>query len=754
MAEYLYSTNEGKKTSWNSLLQLFKRQKTAILISLILLIAASLAFYFLQEKDYRAAAFIRFDENASIYLSENQNLDLNEEAEYIKSDNFLRRTAAEIVSSNSGRTVNLFLEEKTEIPAGDTSALINSVSGKFNESISVERNRNSIIAYIEAPSEEGAAAAAEQIAESFTNYISEKFDNSVQITSFIDEKIEVRNTELNKNRKALKDYKDANRNIILADRYSVLIQNISSLEAELEKKEIERQLSQILLDNYRKTLNKIDTEIAESVLDIEDQYIKQIKGQISDLKAESPEGPGNDNPNFSNSLSALTNDLRTAVDDYVDDLISSKRLRKSEEEIVHRFAFNVQLLQINESASEKSKANIYDQLTNYEYQFGRIPRRSSELAGLTRRANFNEEVLAKLQSLEKDNNWQEFVSANNFAGLDYDVSIVGETGYGIFSLLLIGLGSGLIIGLLVATGLNMFFSYVSSPGDIETFGLKLIAIIPKLNTKNLAEKKADEDNNLSNSLLFSDENYLLAEESFKRLQDYLKNAFLDKSVKSLIVTSSVEDEGKSTIAANLAITIANLGSRVLLVDANMRSPKLAEIFNVDSSASLPHYLFKKKELKDIIIPTHVNNLKLITSIEFNQNLSLVLSSKRMKNFMHLVNSEYDYVIYDTPSINEATDALLISDNVDETILISRDEKTSFDDLRKTIKQFSSNEISIAGVVLNDYDMQKLSPEYEEYYGFSHLMKGSKKKKNINEEEINLSDDLPFDVENRDPESKN
>ncbi len=754
MAEYLYSTTEGKKTRLNFLLNSLTRQKTTVFISIILLAAVSLVYYFLQEKDFRAAAFIRFDENASIYLSDNQTLKIDEEADYITSDDFLKKTAVDIVSSgNAEQSVNLFLGEKTEIPAGDSSALVNSVFEKLQESTSVEQNRNSIITYVEAPSAEGAMTAAKQLAESFTNYISEKFDKSSRVTSFIDEKITARKTDLNTNQQELNDYKETNRTVILAGRYSDLIKNISVLEAELEKKEIERQLSQILLNGYRKTLSKIDSEIAESVMNIEDQYINQVKGKISDLKAEKPGAPAKANANFENRLSSLKNDLRTAVKDYVDDLIGSKRFRKSESEIIHQFAYNVQLLQVNESASEKSKANIYDQLTNYENQFGRIPSRSAELANLTRRASFDQQVLTKLQTLENDNNWLEFVSANNFAGLDYDVSLIGQTGYGIFSLLLIGLGAGLIIGLIIAAGLNMFFSYINSPKDIDSFGLKLIAIIPKLKTKDFADKKTDEDKNLSNSLLFSDENYLLAEESFKRLEDYLKNAFLDKSVKSLIVTSSVKDEGKSTIAANLAITIANRGSQVLLVDANMRDPRLAEIFNVESSSSLPHYLFKKKELNEIIIPTHVNNLKLVTSIEFNQNLSLVLSSKRMINFMQLVNSEYDYVIYDTPSVSEATDALLISDNVDETILITSDEKTSFDDLKKAIKQFDANEISIGGVVLNAYNMQKLSPEYEEYYGFSHLLKESKKKKTSGSEKIDLSEEIPFDLKDDDQKSK-
>lgn len=740
MAEYLYSSVEGKKTRLDVLRDLIVRQKTAILISIILLIGASAIFYFLQEKDYKAAAVLTFDDNVSIYLSENQNLDLNEELNYLSSEEFLRNAASRIVSSES--TLNLFLTEKKEIPSGDTSALIQSISKKLSNETEFELNRNSLIAYIQAPTQQGALFAAERLAETYAANVADKFDNSSKLTSFLDEKINHRKNELEKNQRALNNYKSENRTVMLAGRYLELIKNISLLEAELEKKEIERQLSQLLLDDYRKVLTRIDGDITESIFDVEDNYIAQLKEKISDLKAENNLRK-EAQTNSQNQLSANKNELKTEVKNYIDDLIENKNFRRSEKEIIHQFALNVQLLQINERVSEKSKAGIYDQLTNYENQFGRIPGRSSDLAVLTRKTNFDRQVLSKLEELEESEDWTNYASVNNFAGLSYDVTLVGKTGYGIFYLLLIGLGAGLVIGLIVAIGLNSFFSSVSDPKDIDSFGLKLIAIIPRLKSKNYNDKKSGNDEHLAGSLLFSDENYQLAEESFKRLEEYLKNAFLDKAVKSLIITSPIDGDGKSVIAANLAITIANRGANVLLVDANMRDPSIAEMFSIDSSASLPHYLFKKKEFNEIIINTHVPNLKIIPSIEFNQNLSLVLSSKRMKSFMRLVNAEYDYVIYDTPSINNADDALLISDNVDETIVITRDEKTSFDDLKKTLAQFDANEVSVGGVVLNGYEMRKLSPEYEEYYGFNHSKKSSKKDNTEVNDDINLPDDVQF-----------
>ena len=208
---------------------------------------------------------------------------------------------------------------------------------------------------------------------------------------------------------------------------------------------------------------------------------------------------------------------------------------------------------------------------------------------------------------------------------------------------------------------------IKSPEDIEEIGFKIVSIVPSIPSESpllFDVLNQNEQKQLDPKII----------DSFKNIEIFLKYGSLDKTLKSILVTSGQESEGKSLIASNVAISLANSDHKVLLVDADLIQPQLHKFFRVKSTPSLAHYLFRKKELNEIIRETHNSNLDLITCIEFPQNPSVIITSERMKNFMKSVENKYDYIVYDTSSLAKLKETAAMAADIDEVILVVRSNK--------------------------------------------------------------------------------
>jgi capsular exopolysaccharide synthesis family protein len=168
-----------------------------------------------------------------------------------------------------------------------------------------------------------------------------------------------------------------------------------------------------------------------------------------------------------------------------------------------------------------------------------------------------------------------------------------------------------------------------------------------------------------------------------------------------MVSSGQDSEGKSVVASNVAIALANGDNKVLLVDADLKHPQLNKYFKMKSTPSLAHYLFRKKELEEIIRTTHNKNLDIITCIEFPQNPAVIITSERMKNFMSEVVKEYDYVVYDTCSLCTLKETAEIAKEMDEVILVVRANQSKILEFVNAENLLKEKGVNNVNVVLND-----------------------------------------------------
>ncbi|MFV0557797.1 MAG: CpsD/CapB family tyrosine-protein kinase [Enterococcus sp.] len=203
-------------------------------------------------------------------------------------------------------------------------------------------------------------------------------------------------------------------------------------------------------------------------------------------------------------------------------------------------------------------------------------------------------------------------------------------------------------------------------------------------------------------------------EQYRTIRTNIQYSSVGQKVQTLVVTSSVSNEGKSTTSANLAIVFAKAGQKVLLVDADMRKPTLFKTFNLINSIGLSTLLSSPTSILEATQETAVENLSVLTSGPKPPNPSELLGSGRMEQIIAEAQTMYDIIIFDMPPIVAVTDAQIMASKVDGTILVVRETVAKKETLFKAKKLLELVRARVLGVVYNGAKQTKDQGYY--YYG--------------------------------------
>lgn len=220
--------------------------------------------------------------------------------------------------------------------------------------------------------------------------------------------------------------------------------------------------------------------------------------------------------------------------------------------------------------------------------------------------------------------------------------------------------------------------------------------------KRINEKKYEE----KNLITLIDPSSIISEE-FRTLRTNIQFSMIDKELKTLMVTSSKQGEGKSTIAANLAVVFASQGKKVLLVDADMRNPSLHKLFKVRNQQGLTSILTSKnRQITNLLHKTSQENLELLTSGILPPNPSELLASQRMSQFIETVKQEYDLIVFDMPPVNIVTDAQVMGNKADGTVFVIRKEVADLSEILKAKELLNLVQANVLGAVFNSKERIK------------------------------------------------
>lgn len=202
-------------------------------------------------------------------------------------------------------------------------------------------------------------------------------------------------------------------------------------------------------------------------------------------------------------------------------------------------------------------------------------------------------------------------------------------------------------------------------------------------------------------------------EQFNTIRTNIEFSNVDRKLKSIVLTSSTASEGKSTVAANLAVSFARQGKKVLLVDADLRRPTLEKTFGLANPLGVTNYLTEDTiSINDVIYKTTVDNLYIIPSGPTPPNPSELIGSRKMEKMIGILESTFDLIIYDAPPVLSVTDAQLLANKVDGVVVVVRVNKTEKENVRRAIGLIKHVGGRVIGTILNDVEESTNG-----YYGY-------------------------------------
>ncbi len=273
---------------------------------------------------------------------------------------------------------------------------------------------------------------------------------------------------------------------------------------------------------------------------------------------------------------------------------------------------------------------------------------------------------------------------------------------------------GAFLGIATAFFLDLIDRTLKTVKDGEKiFGYTLLGVIPHFELPRgyeLAEDSAEEDGLPSRRIITLESVYPILSGAYQMLQANLRFISSDARIKAITLTSSMAGEGKSEVCANLAAAVAQTNRRVLLVDADMRSPSQHHLWNLVNAVGLSHVLVGEGSLERALQPV-TDNLTIMTAGVVPPNPMALLDSERMANLIELFREQFDYVIFDTPSLTGSADAAVLGNLADGVLMVMRPRHVTYDRVIAAKALLERSGANVLGMIANGVDSKNDFGEY-------------------------------------------
>lgn len=289
-----------------------------------------------------------------------------------------------------------------------------------------------------------------------------------------------------------------------------------------------------------------------------------------------------------------------------------------------------------------------------------------------------------------------------------------------------GLGAGLVLAVAFAFLLGQLDRRIKRVEDVEALGLPMLGILPQIaeengvsNTRLRRQRKHRPDEVPlkagGRDTIVQTHPMSAAAECCRTIRTNLTFMSASQPSSSFVVTSALPREGKTTVATNLAITVAHSGKHVLLIDSDLRRPRVHKVFGVDGRRGLTNLLVGEGTLNRTAAETDVPGLDVLPCGPIPPNPSELLHSERFGHMLHDAENKYDRIIFDSPPLGAVTDAAVIAPQVGGAILVIKVQQTTRDGLRTGLRQLRDVGANIVGGILNEIDLTSSDYRYDGYY---------------------------------------
>jgi len=286
-----------------------------------------------------------------------------------------------------------------------------------------------------------------------------------------------------------------------------------------------------------------------------------------------------------------------------------------------------------------------------------------------------------------------------------------------------------VVGLFLGLGLAFFFEYldntIKTPEDVEQLiRLPSFGMIPEISYER--RRRLNEGTFYPVELITFGQPKSMLSEAYRNVRTSILLSFSEKPPKKIVISSPNPAEGKTTTVINTAIALSQTGARVLIIDSDMRKPRVHTIFGEENGVGLSNFLSGNAELRSTIKRSTIPNLYYIPSGPIPPNPSELLGSNLFKTTMKFLGEKFDHIVLDSPPVLGFADSIILSTAVDGILLVVSGGKTPRETLQQAKDALSQVNAKILGVVINQVDIGR--SDYAYYYYRYHYYYGEEGKK--------------------------
>ncbi len=549
------------------------------------------------------------------------------------------------------------------------------------QSMRVEPVRNSRLVRVHFDSLQPAFSAtmANAIADTFiAANIDRRFDASAYAKQYLEERLQQLKLRLEASETQLVEFAQKEGIVTVDEQQSPAAQEMQRINESLAASQRQRIEAEAKLQRAQQTSPDALPEVLLSAI------VGQLKNRRTEL------------------MSQYQDKLRIFKPDYPTMMQIQGQIDEVDQQLAGEINRIKQSVKAEYESARNTESMLAARLSQLKLQILDLQGRSIKYTILRREVDTNRQLYDGLLQRYKEIGVAGGIGANNISVVDRARAPSGRYSPNLTRNLTLGLLVGLAAGVLLALMIERLDDTVKMPEDVERqLGLAVLGVIPRINRSSpLTELKNPRS-------VFS--------ESYRSVRTALQFSTDAGVPRTLFITSSMPGEGKSTTALTLSMHFAQLGKRVLLIDADLRNPSLHHLLSVSNEAGLSNYLSGASRPLRYLCRTRVKNLTCLCSGPLPPNPAELLAGPRMVSLLQLAAASFDQVIIDGPPVLGIADAAILANLSGGTVLVVESGNTRRDNGRAVLKRLMSARARVLGVVLTKLDPRSHGPGYG--YGY-------------------------------------
>jgi polysaccharide chain length determinant protein (PEP-CTERM system associated) len=539
---------------------------------------------------------------------------------------------------------------------------------------------------------------------------------------FINEQLEKTKRELSEAESALRDYKQANGAVDLSEEARASVQSLSNLEAEYRQAAAASQEAATRTQALRRQVGVTANQAMASTAISQNPTIVKLRQQLLELETNPILSNASLTPNHPEvkgiqaQIAAVRRALAQEASKVIGDQYQNNPAVKDLDPVRQELTKDLVQAEINSLGYATRVDALKTLVNNFSGRLTGLPNKELQLTRLMRNASVTAELYKMLLQKQQEARISENMNLGNVRIVEEAVMPERPIKPKKLQNMLVAV----VVGLMFGVGAAMFLEYlddtIQTADDAEQIAqLPTLGIIPWLRSQNDAK------------LITLADPRSPASESYRTLRTNIKFLSADSPLRTLTITSAGPEEGKSTTIANLGVSFAQTGKKVLIVDTDMRKPTVHTIFGLRSDIGVTSVLAGDLPLEEAIQNTEAETLQVLTCGPIPPNPAELLESNRFQTLIEELKERYDVVLFDAPPIIAVTDASILAAKLDGLILLLGVNKVTRKAAKHALQLLARAKVKVWGMVVRGVRPDNDGYYYAYYHRYYGTMERDRKK---------------------------